>query len=139
MVKSRTTRDRHLRTACRAAAERLRWSENRSANSITQSRRALRQIVSVVAHMTAPQFYVDQIYAYNVMSAYFHGHPLPGRGIAAQKWKEIAAHVTRRRRRHPDETLIDSVACVLADTPASNFFLSENAIRRFILKSDNVL
>lgn len=136
MFNSRTTRDRHLRTACHAAARNLRQSGNVPAGSIGFNRRILRRIAHDVAQMGAPQFYVDQTYAYNVMSAYFRGHPLPGRGSAARKWREIAAHVTRRRRLHPHEALVDSVACVLADTPASNFFMSEEVIRRFITLND---
>ncbi len=139
MFNSRTTRDRHLRLACRAAAEKLKQSGKLPSGSIVLTRRNLRKIAGDVAQMSAPQYYVDQIYAYNVMSAYFRGHPLPGRGCTGRKWREIAGHVTRRRHTHPQEALIDSVARVLAETPASNFFLSEAAIRRFILTSDNVI
>lgn len=131
MFNSRTIRDKHLRNACRAAADKLQKQEKRT---IVLDKAAVRRLAHEVAQMPAPRYYVDQLYAYNVMSAYNSGRPLPARGLNRRKWEEIAAHITRRRSKHPGEPLIDSVAEVLASTPASNFFLSENTIRKFIAR-----
>lgn len=132
MFNSRTIRDTHLRNACRAAADRLRKQNGTPDRPLSHDKAAIRRLAHEVAQMPAPRFYVDQNYAYNVISAYSSGSPLPARGLNRRKWEEIAAHVTRRRSRHPGEPLIDSVAEVLSSTPASNFFLSENTIRKFI-------
>ncbi|WP_302985055.1 hypothetical protein [uncultured Muribaculum sp.] len=49
-----------------------------------------------------------------------------------KKWQEIATHVRKRRKLKPKESLIDSIANVLASQKASNFFLTTTSIRRFL-------
>lgn len=134
MFNSHTTRNRHLKQACaRALADTGKAGSVFTKGNHIEKRRALNEIARKVAAMQAPQYYVDQIYAYNVLSAHFAGgHPLPARGLVKQKWQEITRHVLTRRRLKPDEPLIDSIAYVLAYRKASGFFLSTACIRRFI-------
>ena len=132
MFNSRSVRDRHLKQACIEAAASLKVTDDFSRRTQKEKQQILNAVADKVAAMQAPQYYVDQLYAYNVLSAHFAGHPLPARGLTHKKWQEIATHVQNRRKTRPKEPLIDSIASVLAYQRASNFFLSATSIRRFL-------
>ncbi|MCM1021317.1 MAG: hypothetical protein NC343_03400 [Muribaculum sp.] len=132
MFKSHTVREEHLRNACRDAASKIYSYSKRPMALAKRNRHSMKRLAREVAKMQAPQFYVDQIYAYNVLSAYFAGRGLPGKGPVADKWEELAGYVTRRRWDYSDETLFDSVAYVLATQTASSFFMSESRIYNYI-------
>lgn len=133
MFNSRTVRYHHLKQACIEAAANLQSTSSFHNSTRKEKQQVLNAIAHKVAAMQAPQYYVDQLYAYNVLSAHFAGgHPLPARGLAHKKWQEIATHVRNRRKLKPKESLIDSIANVLASQKASNFFLTTTSIRRFL-------
>ena len=77
MFNSRTIRDTHLRNACRAAADRLRNRKKLKGGCLGRDKASVSELAREVAKMQAPCFYVDQLYAYNVISAYNAGKPLP--------------------------------------------------------------